>query len=822
MPLIERTCFLLAAVSLVTAAEPLVSGASARREAIERARVLGSVLMIGAHPDDENNLTLAYLARGRMMRTAYLSITRGEGGQNLIGPEQGAMLGVIRTQELLAARAIDGAEQYFTRAIDFGFSKSAEETLAKWGHEETLGDVVWVIRKFRPDVIITIFSGTPRDGHGHHQAAGILAREAFTAAADPKRFPEQLKYVQPWQARRLVWNAYGGPPSADYTLETGGWNATLGYTYGELAGLSRSMHRTQGMGMAPRRSAAAVTLVHLAGERGKDLFDGIDTTWARVPGGEEVGKSLTEALSKLDDAHPERAIPFLIAAREKAAALKDPWAEFKRNEIDETIAQCAGLWLDASADRWDVIPGSSIQITETVIKRAPVDVYLTSEGLISSQGTRRSIGAGVPLEAGRPWIHEISHKISADAPYSGPYWLEQPPEGERYTVTDQRLVGDAEAKPVASVRFTLGLGGGEIQITRPVIYRYVDRSRGELTRPVVIVPPVALSWSAPALMFPDAKPKRVRVLVDSNAAASGDVRIEAPAGWKIEPARQHFEAAEAGLELPLTFDITPPANAGRAVLRAVAECGGRDVSSAMDVISYPHIAAQAVLLPATVGAARADVRVAAKRIGYVMGAGDNVPEALAQLGLDVRLLGADDLAGDLSGYDAIVTGVRAYNVRGDLRANQHRLVDYVEHGGTLVVQYNVLDPRTNGSQLRDIGPYPIQISRDRVTVEDSPVTFTDASDPLLAAPNRITEADFDGWLQERGLYFANDWDRRYRTLFSCSDPGEPARTGGTLYTKYGRGAYVFTAYSWFRELPAGVPGAFRIFANLLSAGKTLE
>ncbi|MGE5486463.1 MAG: PIG-L family deacetylase [bacterium] len=821
MRLIARLLALAVSFAIAAPAGPLVSGASARREAVARAGVLGSALMIGAHPDDENSLTLAWLARGRMVRTAYLSITRGEGGQNLIGPEQGAMLGVIRTQELLAAREIDGAEQFFTRAIDFGFSKSAEETLAKWGHEETLADVVWVIRSFRPDVIIAIFSGTARDGHGHHQAAGILAREAFAAAADPKRFPEQLKYVQPWQAKRLVWNAYSGASSADYRLETGEWNATLGYTYGELAGLSRSMHSSQGMGTPPRRAASDVRLMHVAGERGKDLFDGIDTTWGRVPGGAAIQPLIKEALRSLDDEHPERALPPLLAAREKAAVLNDPWAQYKRKEIDETIALCAGLWLDASAERWDVTPGSSVRINATAVKRAPVDVQLLSTAIHWGRSVQTAAEPAA-LETGQPVTRGFLQKVAATEPYSGPYWLAQPPKGESYTVQAPQLIGAPETPPVATARFRLRVAGGEIEIERPVIHRYVDRSRGELTRPVVVVPVVALKLDSSALVFSSAQPRRVRVIVDSNAPASGDVRLEAPAGWKIEPARQRFEARQAGMEMPLTFEVTPPANHGRAVLRAVAECGGREISTAMDVVSYSHFPPQAVLRPAAIDAVRVDVQVLAKRIGYVMGAGDNVPEALAQLGLDVRLLGPDDLTGDLSGYDAIVTGVRAYNVRADLRANQHRLIDYVERGGTLVVQYNVLDPRTDPSQLSDLGPFPLRTGRDRVSVEEAPVSFTDAASPLLAAPNRITAADFDGWVQERGLYFASEWDPRYRTLFSCSDPGEPARAGGTLYTKYGRGAYVFTAYSWFRQLPAGVPGAFRIFANLLSAGKTLQ
>ncbi len=821
MPLTRRAFIWVLTVCAAASAEPLVSGASERREAIARAGVLGSVLMIGAHPDDEHNATLAYLARGRLVRTAYLSLTRGEGGQNLIGPEQGAMLGVIRTQELLAARAVDGAEQYFTRAIDFGFSKSAGETLAKWGREEVLGDIVWVIRSFRPDVVLLCFSGAARDGHGHHQASGILGKEAFAAAADPKRFPEQLKYVRAWQAKRLVWNVYGGVSQPDYRIEAGEWNPVIGYSYGELAGLGRSMHRSQGMGGPPRRGPAPINLVNVAGDRGSDLFDGIDTSWARIPGGGEVGRLIASALENLDDEHPERVIPALLAARARAAALDDPWAAFKLREIDEAIVLCSGLWLDASADRWDVVPGSQVRITATALKRAPVEATLT--GAIMQWGGRGMVNVErAPLGAS-PVTRQFVCDVPAGEPFSGPYWLEKPSKNGAYAPTDPRLTGAAETPPVATVRFRLQFGESDIEIVRPVIHRYIDRSRGELTRPVVVVPAVALQWAEPALIFPDDRPRPVRLIVKANAAASGEVRLNAPAGWKIDPVSVSFEAAGAGQEMPVVFTVTPGTGARTSTFRAIATAGGREVSSGMDVISYPHFPAQVVLRPAEIAAARADVKVLAKRVGYVMGAGDNVPESLAQLGLDVRLLGADDLAkADLSGFDAIVTGVRAYNVRADLRANQRRLMDYVERGGTVIVQYNVMDGRTSTDQLANLGPFLFRVGRDRVAVEDVPVEVTEPASPLLTSPNRIIPQDFDDWVQERGLYFASDWDPRYHTLLSCSDPGEPARAGGMLYAKYGRGAYVFTAYAWFRQLPAGVPGAFRIFANLLSAGKTLQ
>ncbi len=794
-------------------AQPALEGAAETRLALERLKVLGSVLMIGAHPDDEHTNTLAYLARGRLVRAAYLSLTRGEGGQNLIGPEQGELLGLIRTEELLAARRIDGAEQFFTRAIDFGFSKSAEETLSKWGHDAILSDVVWVIRRYRPDVIVLCFSGTPRDGHGQHQAAGILGREAFAAAADRTRFAEQLTWVEPWQAKRAVWNVYGGggDVAGRVAIDTGEYSPVLGHSYAEIAGMSRSMHRSQAMGSGERRGPAVTYLVPVAGApASKDLFDGIDTTWSRVPGGAAAGQLLDRAAASFDALHPEKTIPLLAQARERIANLTDFWASRKLRELDEAIGLCAGLWLDAAAEKWAYLPGSAASISLTAINRSPADVRLTGIGLGGDiQRMDAALAYNQPFTDKREW--------TAPRELSQPYWLRQPRHGDDYTIPDQRLVGDPEDPPLAVARFRLSVDGTEIELRRPVMNRYVDRSRGELMRAIEVVPPIAVRFAEPVLVAPDARPREVEAVAVANAPKQDtNFNVTAPAGWGVTPSSGLVRLENAGEESPLAFRLTPPAapGIGRVALKGYA---------GMRVISYPHIRPQVVFPPAEAEVVRADIQVLAKNIGYVMGAGDEEPEMLRQIGCAVTLLSPEDLATrDLAAFDAIVTGVRAYNTRPDLRANQHRLLDYVEHGGTLVVQYNTLEYGASAASLENLlGPYPIRIGRDRVSVEDAPVAFTNPSSPLLRTPNRITEADFAGWVQERGLYFASSWDPRYQTLFESHDPGEPPHAGGTLYTRFGRGAYVFTAYSWFRELPAGVPGAFRIFANLLSAGKAL-
>jgi LmbE family N-acetylglucosaminyl deacetylase len=801
-------------------AQPHLAGSVRIKLALKRLNVLGSVLMIAAHPDDENTPVLAYLSRGRNVRTAYLSLTRGEGGQNLLGPELGELLGLIRTQELLAARQIDGAEQYFTRAIDFGYTKTAAEALSRWGHEAVLSDVVWIIRRFRPDVILQVFTGTPSDGHGQHQASGILAREAFTAAADPSRFPEQLRWAEPWQARRLMQGGFKSPERPAIEAGIGDFDPLLGLTYVEIAGMSRSMHRSQGMGAPEWRSAGNGSLVFLAGEPARqDIFDGIDISWSRLPGGARVGEILRQAAQRFLPEQPEETIPLLLEARPLMAALRDPWAELKLRELDETVALCAGLRLDATAGAATAFPGESQQVDAEAVNHSgfPLSLHgVRLEGIAGISAEDSTISA---LARNRLSRRRLPLVIPAGQPYSQPYWLERPHGPGRYEVPDQGMVGLAESPAPFTTRFRIGAGAGELRIARPVVRRHFDRLAGEVTRTLVVAPPISVRITEPVLLFPDSKAKRVAVLVTGIAgAACGELRLEAPPEWRAQPASRTFRLEYEDEETTLWFTLKPPGARTAAVLRAIASSGGREFSTDMDMICYPDLAPQAVFLPATARLVRAEVRTLARRTGYVKGSGDEVPRALRQMGCEVEFLSHDDLAqGDLSRFDAIVTGVRAYNVRADLRAKLDRLLRYVQGGGTLVVQYNVADGRSPETVAR-IGPYPLRLGRARVTAPDAPVGLLDPEHPLLMSPNKISAQDFEGWVQERGLYFASEWDPRYQPLFQCHDPGEAPLQGATLYARYGEGAFVFTAFSWFRQLPAGVPGAFRIFANLLSAG----
>lgn len=787
------------------------------------------MLMIAAHPDDENTALLSYFARGRKYRTGYLSLTRGEGGQNLIGPEQSEKLGLIRSQELLAARRIDGAEQYFTRAIDFGFSKTAEETLRKWGREEVLSDVVWAIRVFRPDVIVLRFSGTPRDGHGHHQASAILGREAFDAAADANRFPEQLKHVEPWQAKRVLFNLFTFTRSMEeqaaatpnrIELELGAYDPLLGYSYGEIAGISRSMHRSQGFGSAERKGPMKAYLTVIAGEpAASDPLEGVDTTWSRIPGGAGVDALLAQAGEHFDLQKPEKIVPALLAARARIAALEHPWARLKLAELDELIVDASGLWLDATADRHTLTGEVEAGIVVTALNRREAPLSVDSWRVTMDQHT---VAAGT-LRKGEESA-KVTIRIPDTQPYSQPFWLKEPPDGSLYRVSDQRLRAKADNDPLLAVHFQLNIGGQSIEIQRPVIYRWVDQVRGELTRPVVLAPAVSVSLADRALIFPSAKPRPIEVIVRAHSAhARGEVSLRASEGWTAVPAAQGFELTLEGQQKVLKFELRPPRGTGSGELTAVAQVGGVAIDTGMVLIDYPHFPPQTMLVPAKTRLHRTDVASLVSKVGYIMGAGDEVPQALRQLGVEITPLTPLDLAtGDLSRYEAIVTGIRAFNTREDLRANAKRLFDYVAEGGTLVVQYNVLEFGFTGSRPRsmdNLGPYPIRLSRDRVTVEEAPMTPVDPNHPLLQAPNKITGADYEGWIQERGLYFPGEWDERYQPVWQTSDPGEGPLKGATLYTRYGKGVYIYTALSFFRQLPAGVPGAYRIFANFLSAGK---
>jgi len=790
--------------------------------ALQKLNVLGSVLYVGAHPDDENTAILAYLSKGRKYRTAYLSVTRGEGGQNLIGPEQGAEIGLIRTQELMAARRIDGAEQYFTRAVDFGYSKTAEETFAFWGKEKTLGDIVWVVRKFRPDVIMSRFSARQAGGHGHHMATALLVKEAFAAAADPGKFPEQLKYVSAWKPRRLLWNIWRPAPDELKKLlsvDTGEYNPLLGKSYSEIAGESRSQHKSQGFGSAGRRGTQPDHFEVAAGDpANQDIFEGIDVSWDRVPGGQKVGRLLAENLVSFDPRQPSKSSGGLLAVYSALADLPDgDWVRVKKGELLRVIQACGGIWMEAIAGDYAAAPGDTIQIRTSVINRS--DHPLTLHGL-GFPGISEESVLDRPLKNNEPQSSETAVRLPEDFPLSQPYWLEESNRKGLSAALDQDLLGQAENPPVLRARIGLLADGQLLEYSIPVLYRWTDQVSGELYRPFEVRPRVTIQSEDKVSIFADDDSKKIKLRLKSHSpGVSGAIRLKGPAVWKITPESIPFSLPGKTDEVEVMFEVSPPKRGDAADLTAEAEAAGERISRALVEISYPHIHRQVYFPESRLRVVKLDIRTEGKRIGYIMGAGDEVPRALENLGYDVVELSDEMLENtDLSPFDAIITGVRAYNTRDVLIKLKDKLLRYTENGGTLVVQYNVAS-----NPLADrIGPYPLTIGRDRVSVENAPVLFLSPDHRLLNFPNKITAKDFEGWIQERGLNFASQWDARYETVLSSHDPGEPDKTGGLLYARFGKGVFVYTAYSWFRQLPAGVPGAFRLFANMISAGKFKE
>jgi LmbE family N-acetylglucosaminyl deacetylase len=813
------------------AADPPRPDAARLQLALRRLGVVGRVLYVAAHPDDENTNLLAYLENVAMVRTAYLSLTRGDGGQNLIGSEQGPELGLIRTQELLAARRIDGAEQFFTRARDFGFSKSPEETLRIWGRDAVLADVVTVIRRFRPDVIITRFQPEKTDTHGHHTASAMLAVEAFKAAADPKFHPEELTGgLEPWQARRLVWNksSWNLKPNEDLSafgkLDVGAYSPLLGVSMGELAADSRSMHKSQGFGVAPNRGPIVEYFKVLDGApTAKGPLDGLDLSWGRYPKAAAKVRGLAEKAARGFDARkPYASIPALLELDKALDAVPD--ASFraqKKYEVAELVLACAGLFVDATASDHEAAPGQPLDVTATVVNRSPASVALTSvrfpfDDAATAVGKPvacpTASGAAAPLETKK------AIRVPADRAPTTPYWLDGPPGAGLYRTPDARDVGAPESPPALVATFELTIAGRPLTVARPVVFKWVDPVMGERARPVEITPAVSVRPETGVLMFPDAGERALAVRLTAGApGVAGAATLELPRGWTAEPARAPFSLAKKGDQTTVTFRVRASAkDAAAGTAKVIVDAGAAGKQSRGVVhIDHPHIPMQTWLADADVRLVPVTLTTGGKKIGYFPGPGDEVPAALRRVGYDVTLLDDKGLtAASLARFDAVVTGVRAFNTSEALRAAHAALMSYVEGGGTLVVQYNTNNRLAPLSA--PIGPWPFEIGRDRVTDETAAATFTNAKHPALTAPNRLSARDFDSWVQERGLYFAEKWDPRYETMMTMHDPDEKPLAGGVLWAPHGKGTFVYTGLAFFRQLPAGVPGAYRLFANLLA------
>ncbi len=798
--------------------------------AIKKLNFLGSVLYVAAHPDDENTRLISYFSNEINAHTTYLSLTRGDGGQNMLGTELKELLGVLRTQELLAARQTDGGNQTFTRAIDFGYSKHPDETLAIWNKEEVLSDVVWAIRKYQPDIIINRFDHrTPGRTHGHHTSSAMLSVEAFDMTNDAGVYSDQLKHYQPWQAKRLFMNTswwfYGSRENFEkadkskmLSVDAGVYYPMLGISNSEIAAASRSMHKCQGMGSTPSRGSELEYLELIKGDLPKDkenLFDGINTTWSRVKGGAAIGSLISSIDDNFDNQNPSASIPMLMKAHKMISSLGDSkWKSIKLAEIEEIISASSGLFLEAVANAESAVAGEEIEITTEYINRSNTNVKLNSIK-ISNGGIDTTLNQ--TLENNTSQKIFFDYKVPSDMKSTSPYWLAEKGTLGMYNVKDQTKIGIPELGNPITVSFDLTLEGVGLTLDRKLVFKKTDRVRGEVYQPFEIVSPVSASIENEIYVFADDEPQTVNVSVKAyQDNVKGTVELCLPNTWKVEPANYDLELENKGEESSFSFQLFPSADQEENFIVPMVKIGEESYTDQVIKIDYEHVPLQTVAMDASVKVVKLDIKKEGENIAYIMGAGDKVPESLRQIGYNVDLIPVEQIsAAGLMKYDACVVGIRAYNVEEELKFKHKYLLEYVEKGGTLIIQYNT----TRGLNLKDIGPYPMTLSRDRVSDEEAEVRILMPNHIALNHPNKITDKDFDNWVSERGLYFPNEWDEKYDALLSSNDSGEEPKDGSLLIAEYGNGYFVYSGISWFRELPAGVPGAFRLFANLLSLKK---
>ena len=789
---------------------------------LKKLNVLGSALYVAAHPDDENQRVITYMANEKLFNAAYLSATRGDGGQNLLGAEIRELLGVIRTQELQAARRADGGQQFFSRANDFGYSKNPEETFTIWNKEQVLEDFVRVYRKFKPDIIITRFPSNGRGGHGHHTGSAILAKEAFDISADKTKYPEIAEKYGTWQPKRLMFNThpwfFGGLENMDTTKylteDLGIYNPLLGKSYQEIAAESRSMHKSQGFGSTGSRGTELEYFEFTAGEKPtKSIFEGLDTSWNRLKGGDKVAKHVENALMAYDPLNPSGIVGDLMKAYVALQQMGDQhWAVVKRKEIKELVSAVMGIYLEVKSNDFAYTPGDSIKLSIEVINRSAVNAKLNSISIDRLE----SFTLNQTLVNNSPFNLDKNYVLPVDMKYSMPYWLRKEGTLGMYAVENDDLITTPENDPAIIANFSVEVNGVVLDFQRPVVYKTNDPVDGEVYRPLAITPPVFANIAEKVYVFASQESKKVDVTLKSGKAnLQGSISLNLPNGWKSIPGAYDFSLAMKGEETTLSFDVVPPSKQSVGEVTAVAVIGDQSYGYDLVEIEYDHIPVQMLFPKSEAKVVKIDLEKRGNKVGYIKGSGDEIPASLRQIGYEVWEMEDEDITTEnLRSLDALIVGIRAYNTRDRIQFFQETLLEYVKNGGTMIVQYNT----TRGLKTRDIGPYPLTLSRDRVAVEQAEIRVLKPNHPVMNEPNKITDADFDNWVQERGLYFPNEWDENYEAILSSNDPGEDARDGGLLVAKYGEGYYIYSGYSWFRELPAGVPGAYRIFTNMISIG----
>ncbi|MDM1556014.1 MULTISPECIES: PIG-L family deacetylase [Chryseobacterium] len=793
---------------------------------------LPKVLYLAAHPDDENTGLLSWLINDQNVETGYLSLTRGDGGQNLLGTEQGAALGLIRTHELLEARKLDGAQQFFTRAIDFGFSKNTTDTFKQWNADNITADVVWVIRQFRPDVIICRFPPNAAAGHGQHAASAVVAEKAFKLAGDKTAFPDQLKYVNIWQPKRLLWNTFrfgGVNTTAENQLKVtvGQYDAQLGMGYGELAGLSRSLHKSQGAGTQSVAGIRTEYFAHVAGEPAKTtLFDGVAKTWTSQ-GKADMDQSLDKIISAFNFNNPELSLPALLALRKKVVTLQD--ADLKKDKIkslDHIILSCAGFMGEVVTNQAEAVAGDHYNFRLNLISRAENPIILEDvQWLNQSENFNRKLSKDSLMTI----QHDI--QIPADAALTEPYWLARPPvNAATFSVPNDTLIGLPEAESPLNVLLGLRIGSEKFQVKLPLSFKKLDPVRGDVVEALRIVPALELKFIQPLYVIKENEDLHLslNVKVNSNKQyGNGNLNLMYNGERLGGTAISSLKGKEATIEYVIPKTKLAAIHSSRLQLDANFIADGVTYNKKQVLIQYPHLPSLQYFSPATTTIMKGDIQAKIKKVGYVEGAGDFIPDFLRIAGIQVDVLKDEDFYGNidepaangnqnkLSQYDAIVLGVRANNTEKKLGRWMPFLWSYVKKGGNLVMQYNTNQDTT----VDQLGMYNFSIANKRVTEENAAVTFLNPNHKLLNFPNKITVDDFKGWIQERGAYFPAQWDAAYEPLFEMHDTDEEPLKGSTLYAKYGNGNFIYTPLAFFRQLPAGNVGAARLFFNFLSAQK---
>ena len=797
---------------------------------IQKLNFLGSVLYIAAHPDDENTRLISYLSNEKKARTGYLSLTRGDGGQNLIGPELRELLGVIRTQELIEARKIDGGEQFFSRANDFGFSKNPDETLQIWDKDQVMSDVIWAIRKFQPDVIINRFDHrSPGTTHGHHTASAMLSFDAFDMANDKTVFPNQLSLVTTWQPKRLFFNTswwfYGSKEKfekADKSnlskLQTGVYYQSVGKSNQEIAALSRSCHQSQGFGNTGTRGEEDEYLEFLKGENITDktnLFEGIDTSWNRLNGGNAIGAILNAVEKNFDFKNPSASIPELVKAYELIQKLDNQhWKTVKTEEIKKIIVACSGLYLEAVAESQSVSTGNSIKIKLEAINRSSVPMKWKST---NSFPENEEDFISIDLKNNTLYNSSLTLKVPDNVNYTSPYWLKEKGTVGMYRVDEQQNIGIPDVLRQAKVAFEIEINGVTIPFERNIVYKYNDDVKGEVYQPLDVIPAVTSAITEKVYVFNSSKSQTVTVKIKAGKEnVNGKIELELPTNWSVSPKEMPFKLTKKDEEQLAVFSVSPSKEASEIVIKSKITVDNQVFDNEKIEINYPHIYKQIVLKPSEAKAFKVDIKIKNEKIAYIMGAGDEVPKSLKQMGYEVEIIKPEEISATrLLNFDVVMTGIRAYNTISELAFKQSILLDFVKNGKTMIVQYNTLDDLVTPT----IAPFSLKLSRDRVTEENAEVRFLAPEHSILNYPNKITTSDFNGWKQEQGLYYPNEWDKNFTAILSANDKGEKPKDGAILVTKYGKGNYIYTGLSFFRELPEGVIGAYRLMANMISIGK---